>query len=96
MPSGKTMNSEVGKLDADFIIILFIVRFLKSLLTFVKVGKWDADFNPVEVGIQFAGFSSHSTCLKSTVVADFGSGELGNWVAEFALKIISSVFGTAY
>ena len=87
-----TMNSEVGKWDADFVVLLFIVGLLKSLSTFVEVDNWDADFNSIKVGIQFDGFSSRSVCLKSAVVADFGSGELGNWVAEFALKIIISDF----
>ena len=36
-PSEKTMNSEVDKWDADFIIKLFIVGFLKSLPTSVEV-----------------------------------------------------------
>ena len=51
------MNSKVGKPFADFIVLLFIVGLLKSLPTSVEVGNWDADFNPVEVGIRFAGFS---------------------------------------
>ena len=90
------MNSEVGKWDADFIVLLFIIGLLKSLSTSVEVSNWDADINPVEVDIRFVGFSSRLACLKSTVVADFGSGELGNPVAEFALKLITSDFGTEY
>ena len=86
------MNSEVDKWFADFVVTLFIIGLLKSLLTSVEVGNYDANFNPVEVGIRFARFSSSSVCLKSTVVADFGLGELDNRVAEFALKIIISDF----
>ena len=52
-----TMNSEVGKWFADFVVSLFIVGLLKSLLTFVEVGNWDADFNPIEVGIPNAEFN---------------------------------------
>ena len=36
---GTTMNSEVGKWFADFIVLLFIVGLLKSLLTSVEVGN---------------------------------------------------------
>ena len=72
------MNSEVGNWIANFVVTLFIVGLLKSLLTSVEVGNWDADFNPIEVGIRFASFSFNSVCMKSVVVADFGSGELDN------------------
>ena len=85
---GMTMNSEVSKWFADFIVLLFIVGLLKSLSTSVEVDNWDADFNSVEVDIRFTGFSSNSVYLKSTMVADFSSGELGSWFAEFALKFI--------
>ena len=92
----KTMNSEVGNWFANFIVTLFIVGLLKSLSTSIEVDNWDADFNSVEVDIRFVEFSSRSACLKSTVVADFGSGELGNWVTEFALKIIIQIFRIEY
>ena len=50
------MNSEVGKWDADFIGVLFIQRFLKSLPTSVEVDNSDASFITVELGNWFAEF----------------------------------------
>ena len=69
-------------------VTLFIDRRLKSLSTFVEVGNWDANFR--------RGRSRHPVCwfqltlhrLKSAVDANFRSSELGNGVAEFALKIL--------
>ena len=88
----KTMNSEVDKSIANFIINCTSFELLKSLPTSIEVDNWDANFNPIEASMRFVGLCFNLICLKSALVADFSSGELGNWVVEFSLKIIISDF----
>ena len=51
-----TMNSEVGRWDADFMYYCSLSEFLKSLPTFVEIGNWDVDFNSGKLKNSFAEF----------------------------------------
>ena len=73
-------------------VTLFIDWRLKSLPTSVEVGNWDADFRRGRSQHPVRRFRPTLRRLKSAVDADFRSSELGNGVAEFALKLFFLFF----